>query len=294
MPRRYLERKLAERTAALAFRITTGARLLEIGCAEGELGQRLKAIAPITYWGVEPSRDAEVALSLLDAVVPDTRLIPADTLPFDGILSFHVLEHIPDVAGELARWLVLTHSQTWLMIEVPCRSGHPELDTDQNPEHLHHFSPASLACLLERCGFDLASLTRGHFESPVYCDSLRVLAVPKPTKAAKRQLLLQRLSRLPAPFAVFGIGGDFRNYVLPLLDQLPVAALIDTHPPLLAGLPMGLDIQPYDRTRHEHLTILVCSLRYEASILENLARAGHPPERIHLLAEIYNPEAACM
>lgn len=287
MPQRYLERKFTERTAALLPLLRAGARVLEVGCAEGDLARYLKAVVSITYWGVEPSRDAETARPLLDALVPDTRVIPADTPSFDGIFSFHVLEHIFDLAGELARWRAMTHTQSWVMIEVPCRSGHPDLDTDQNPEHLHHFSPSSLACLLERSAFDLVSLTRGHFESPVYSDSLRAFAIPRPTPKEQREHLLQRFSHLPTPFAVFGIGGDFRSYVLPLLNQLPVVALIDTHPRPFTGLPDGFSIEHYNRERHGFLPVLICSLRYETSIFRDLRNVGHPVELIYLLADIY-------
>lgn len=287
MPPRLLQRKLAERTAAIAPRLKPGARVLEVGCAEGDLARSLKTIAPLTYWGIEPSLDAEIARGVLDAVLPDIRAIPASTPRFDCVLSFHVLEHIRDPGNELTHWHRLLAPDGWLMVEVPCRSGHPDLETDRNPEHLHQFSPAALTQRLERSGFDVLSLSRGHFESPVYNDSLRVVAALRPSAATRRAHLLQRFSALPVPFAVFGLGGDFRNYVQPLLDQLPVAALIDSNPVPLPGLPTCLAAEAYDRGRHGKLPILICSLRHEASIRAHLTRAGHSPGLIHLLADLY-------
>ena len=292
LPRRYVEHKLADRLAALTPRVRPGMRMLEVGCAEGELGARLKTLAAITYWGIEPSMDSAVARCQLDAVFPDSRALPANASAFDAILSFHVLEHIPAPLEELARWRALLRADGWMMLEVPCRAGHPDVDADRNTEHLHHFTPASLACLLEKSGFDLVALSRGHFESPVYSDSLRVTVVPRPTPEARRMRLLAQFATLPAPFAIHGIGGDFRSYVLPLLAQLPVAALIDATPREPDASTGQRPVEAYTPECHAALPILVCSLRHEESILVDLQRVGHAAERIHLLADIYNPEAA--
>ncbi len=287
MPPRFLQRKLAERTTAIAPRLRRGARVLEVGCAEGDLARSLKSSTHLEYWGIEPSRDAQVACAVLDKVLPDIRAIPATTPQFDCILSFHVLEHVRDLADELTQWHRLLAPDGWVMVEVPCRSGHTDLETDRNPEHLHQFSPASLTLRLERSGFDVLSLTRGHFESPVYNDSLRALAARRTTAALRQARLLQRFSALKAPFAVFGLGGDFRNYVQPLLDQLPVVALIDSQPEPRPGLPAGLDAEVYDPGRHGKMPVLVCSLRHETSILADLAHAKHPPQLIYLLADLF-------
>jgi len=60
-------------------------RVLEVGCAEGELGTRLKNQIPITYWGIEPSLDAIIAKEKLEAVYSDSRALPDNTQVFDDM-----------------------------------------------------------------------------------------------------------------------------------------------------------------------------------------------------------------
>jgi len=288
LPERYVARKLDERLAQLESHLKPGMRILEVGCAEGLLGARIKARTSLMYWGIEPSRDSELARTHLDAVFRDSSELPSDIAPFDAILSFHVLEHISEPELEIARWRAHCHETTWLLIEVPCRGGHADVAIDCNPEHLHHFSPASLASLLEKNGFDPLAITRGHYESPVYTDSLRIFAIPKLAASHQRERLAERFSCIPAPFAVFGLGGDFRNYVQPLIDRLPVTTLLDSNPALSGSIQGRFRVECYQPSHHAHLPILVSSLRHERSIMADLHAAGHAKELIYLLADIYD------
>lgn len=291
LPQRYVRRKLDDRISSLHSHIRSGMHILEIGCAEGNLGARIKNTYALTYWGVEPSQDAELAQQHLDAVFCNSDEVLQTAKQFDGILSFHVLEHILDPKEEVLRWRALSHEKSWLMIEVPCRAGHADIQFDKNQEHIHHFSPASLTLLLERCGFDSLVLTRGHYESAVYTDSLRILAIPKPPPETQHERLIKRFSRIPGPFAIFGLGGDFRNYLQPIINQLPIATLFDNNPLLLNTLQDGIKIERYTPLVHNHLPILICSLRYEESILDQLNSTGHPRDLVYLLSDIYDDMA---
>jgi len=279
--------KLSDRLRDIAPLLKPGMRIIEIGCAEGSLGQLVRNVAAVTYTGVELSADAESATRVLDRVVRS----PATSLTgeiFDLLLSFHVLEHIEDIAGELADWRRLLADDGSLLVEVPNQAGHRLLSLDPNPEHLHQFTPASLTALLQHAGFAVERLETGHRESSVYADSLRVLAHPALDDAQQRILLLQRfLARLPKPFAAWGIGGDFRGYVEPVLDSLPVAALIDSAAQRHGERHGRLIVEAYDRQRHGSLPILVCSVRYREEILCDLATLGISPSRIVTLDDIF-------
>jgi len=271
----------------LAALLRNRRRVIEIGCAEGALGAWAKMLAPLDYTGIEPSRDAAAARRVLDRVLPQ---IPEklDGAPYDLVLAFHVLEHIPDIAAEVLRWRRLLNPGGFAVVEVPRSAGHPFLSWDMNAEHLHQFTAASLVSLFRRHGLEAVALTSGHFESTVYCDSLRLVARPAVPDGVRRRALLDRFRSLfPDRFAVYGVGGDFRNYVQPLLGELPVAALMDSDTARHGERVGELVIEPYDPVRHAGLPVLIASLRYRSEIAARLVRQGVPPAAISGLEEIY-------
>lgn len=285
----WCEDKLRERASAVRRLVgPDGSRVLEVGCAEGLLGARVKAVRPLCYDGIELSRDALAAAARLDQVFP----APAANLSapaYDLVAAFHVLEHIADVAGELRAWLTLLKDDGHLLIEVPLRAGHRLLAHDANREHLHQFSMASMACLLEACSLDIEEISRGHRESPVYPDSLRVVARRLPSASAQSQRLLARFSEcLPMPFAIYGIGGDFENYLLPLLDALPVVALLDSAAEKQGRTIAGRRIEAFDAALHGGLPLLVSSIRFAADIRRHLLSLGIAQDLIVGLEEIYD------
>lgn len=275
--------------ADIARLLRPAMRVLEIGCAEGSLGAAIRQSIPVHYTGIELSDDAALASRVLDRVVN----APAATLTgesFDLLLSFHVLEHIEDIATEMRHWRRLLDDNGTLILEVPNRAGHRLLGLDPNPEHLHHFTAASVAALLGHVDFEIDRIEAGHWESSVYSDSLRVFARPALTRDQRRTLLLQRFrNHLPGQFAAWGIGGDFRAYVEPLLDSLPVASLIDSAAQRHGQRHGPLSVEAYDEHRHGALPILVCSVRYRDDILRDLARLGIPSSRIVSLDDIFGP-----
>lgn len=264
-------------------------RILEVGCAEGELGRRVKAQVPLRYDGIELSRDAERAQQVLDQVFQ----MPAANITapaYDLIVSFHVLEHIAAPGAELAAWSQLLAENGRLIIEVPNQAGHPLLDTDRNPEHLHQFTPASLTLLLTARGFACESLTTGHYESPVYPDSIRVVAVRSLSATQRRSRLIERFrERIGGPFVVYGIGGDFTNYVEPLIDDLDIEALLDTAQEKWGRRIGKHAIAAYDAGQHGELQILICSIKFGLNIRRHLLTQGISPTRLVGLEEIYEP-----
>lgn len=273
--------------ATLKPLLRDGLRIMEIGCAEGEFGAQVKDWARVEYVGVEPSRDAAQAARLLDRVLA---ALPQGGDPYDLLLAFHVLEHIPDVAADVARWRQLLKSGGTAIVEVPRGAGHPLLSDDLNPEHLHQFTAASLIAVFARNGLETAVLTSGHYESAVYPDSLRLVARPALSAAERRDMLLARFhARLPGPFAVYGLGGDFRNYVLPLLNDLQVVALLDSDVKRHGKRIGSHAVSAFDASRHAGLPVLVASLRFGDEIAGRLAAAGVPREIIVSLADLYGP-----
>ncbi|MGB3392867.1 MAG: class I SAM-dependent methyltransferase [Stenotrophomonas sp.] len=285
----WFKQKTADRIAALSLLLEDGGikRILEVGCAEGELGAAIKARFGVAYDGVELSQDRKLAERKLDRVFS----IPADQVIsplYQLIASFHVLEHIAQPEQELAAWSRLLAADGQLLVEVPNEAGHPLLADDRNPEHLHQFTPASLTLLLARCGFACHGLSVGHYESPVYPDSIRVVARPQPSPAQQRNQLLQRFrDRIGGPFIVYGIGGDFLNYLAPLADSLDIHALLDSSPDKW-GQQFGRHlVRAYDPGEHGKLPVLICSIRFGADIRQSLLALGITENRIIGLESIY-------
>lgn len=280
-------RKMRDRMADIAPLLRPGMQVLEIGCAEGSLGAMVRQSTPVHYTGIELSGDAAEAAKLLDRVVRS----PAATLvneKFDLVLSFHVLEHVKDIAAEIRDWRTLLDDNGKLIVEVPNQAGHRLLDQDPNQEHIHQFTPASISALLLHANFEIDSLATGRWESSVYSNSLRVVARLALSKSQRTEQLLQRFrNRLPNRFAVWGVGGDFRGYVEPLLGSLPVAALIDSSLQRHGERHGDLTVEAYDRQKHGNMPILVCSVRYRGEILRDLAMLGIPSSRVVSLDDIF-------
>lgn len=284
----WFKRKISDRTAALTTLLTpTVRRVLEVGCAEGELGRAIKARMAITYDGIELSRDGDQAEEKLDRVFRTTAANVASE-PYDLIVSFHVLEHIVDPAEEILSWSRLLTRAGQLLIEVPHQAGHPLLANDRNPEHLHQFTPASLTILLARLGFTTHSLSLGHYESPVYPDAIQLTARRRPSAEQQRKDLLKRFqARLGGPFFAYGIGGDFQNYVAPFADSLEIRALVDSSTAKRDQQIGQHRITGYDPESQGDIPILVCSIKFASAIRHDLVSMGISPERIVGLEEIY-------
>jgi 2-polyprenyl-3-methyl-5-hydroxy-6-metoxy-1,4-benzoquinol methylase len=279
--------KMTDRLHDLAPLLHDGMRILEIGCAEGELGRRIKAIANIEYSGIELSEDALVAAQWLDHVSRHAAAALTGG-PYDLILSFHVLEHISDIHTELGHWASLLKPTGKLVVEVPNEAGHPLLSWDTNIEHIHQFTATSLSASLHQAGFSVQQLTSGHFESVVYSDSLRAQAHLRSAAQTRSRQLIAGFKRVfPDKFVIYGIGGDFNNYIAPILSELPVVALADSDP-RRHGIGMGdYRIEAFDSVKFNGLPVLVTSLRYQAEIKAALQEQGVPSHAIYGLDAIF-------
>lgn len=285
----WFRRKTNERLVALLELIGPEVqRILEIGCAEGTLGALVKERVSVIYDGVEVSLDSLVAEKNLDHVFR-TPSIEVQSLEYDLIVSLHVLEHIDQLGAELASWKRLLKPSGKLLIEVPNQSGHPLVSTDINPEHIHQFTPASLAVLLERSGFSCREISAGHYESPAYPDSIRVVAIPQVDDENRSSLLMDCFKKtIKGPFVVYGVGGDFHNYILPLIDLLDIKALVDSSPNKW-GMDFGrYRVSSFDPSEHGELPILICSLGFFEEIRQALLEKGVNPGGIIGLEHILN------
>lgn len=164
-PIEFLVRWVGDRHAAfLASGLPRGGRVLDVGCGRGVI---LGALADrgIEAHGFEVSEAAArgadarakicVAERLEDAGYPDAH--------FDGVIIWHVLEHVRDPRSTLETIRRILRPGGRLVVAVPnfgspqARWAGPAWFHLDLPRHLYHFPLTALRQLLERTGFDVSS-----------------------------------------------------------------------------------------------------------------------------------------
>ncbi len=138
------------------------ARVLDLGCATGDLLQALRERGNPNVLGIEPSAHA-VAIArdrygldvragqLADAAIPDVSI--------DAVLMSHVIEHLPSPARTLTEIKRVLRPGGTLVLWLPNADSLAErfwgdawMGYDA-PRHLYTFTPATLTALLQRTGF---------------------------------------------------------------------------------------------------------------------------------------------
>ena len=137
-----------------------GARLLDIGCANGSFLLRMKGLGwSVTGIEVDPAaaghaRDA--GLDVHQCSIEDHPLAPAS---FDAITFSHVLEHLHDPVGAIRACATLLRPGGTLWVGVPNLDGAGRRFMTKDwapldpPRHLVMFTGAGLASVLSAAGF---------------------------------------------------------------------------------------------------------------------------------------------
>jgi 2-polyprenyl-3-methyl-5-hydroxy-6-metoxy-1,4-benzoquinol methylase len=139
--------------------------MLDVGCAHGgfmrQMADRGWRVTGIEY---SPSAASEAAADGLSVHVGSLESAPEMPMAFDLITAWMVLEHLHDPVGglrKLRRWI---RPDGWLAFSVPnAAAGEFRLFAHNNfnldvPRHLFHFTPSTLATVLQRSGWSLARI----------------------------------------------------------------------------------------------------------------------------------------
>lgn len=262
--------------------VKQGARVLEIGCATGELAAALQRELPIaTYEAIELSPAGEVAAARVTRLHRQTlrdALADGSILPggFDVVIMSHVLEHIDDIAAEVAAIRLAMTGEGAVFIEVPHGSGNRIIPVDDNVSHQHFFSAPSLTRLMADCGLDVAAIELGARLDARYADSLRVVA----RRFAPPVLADLDLSAHPA-FArgrvvVWGAGSLAAELLGNYLDPEKILFFVDRNPAKHGTTCLGRPVSDPEALRDlRTATILVNSIDF-AEIIENDIAATFP------------------
>ena len=275
------ERKNLERLKFLEVYLQKGMHLLELGCAEGALGEIVQSKYTVIYDGIEPSQDAKIAKTKLHRVWGAVREIPKN-MNFDLILAFHVLEHIPNLRNTIAKLYKILSENGMMVLEVPNYYGNKHLPWDFNREHIHLFSLTSVSYLLEKHGFEIKEVSTGNYESAIYNDSMRIVVFKRNGSQERRDDLVKRFQEfLGKRYVIYGTGGDFQSLVSPYVKSGQVVAIMDSSQGKIGKRIIGKIIQgPKMVTKYLKEKFLIASYRYQDEILELLNQEGIDKSRI--------------
>lgn len=172
-----------------------GSRLLDLGCGAGEYLETMRSLG-WTVVGVEPSpRAAQAARSRGVPVL--LGVVPHPDLPlgsFDVVTAWQVLEHVESPRATLAAVRDLMRPGAQLFLTVPNQDGWaarhfgPHWIGLDLPRHLTHFTPHTLAHMLQDEGFALRRLETWSSSSWIRHSARRTLFTSKALSRRASQL----------------------------------------------------------------------------------------------------------
>lgn len=134
-------------------------RIVDVGCANGQMLAALAALGFSSLSGVDPSPACAQQTAAIAGVVAYTGSLtqmPDDVEPYDVVILSHVLEHVRDVKDSLIYLKRFVKRNALIYVEVPDASRYVEFAwspfQDFNTEHINHFSLVSLGNLMRQCG----------------------------------------------------------------------------------------------------------------------------------------------
>lgn len=130
----------------------TGKKVVEIGCGGTKTVPGAVGVDVIPQGEPIPSLGHQTT-SVADIVADVSGKLPFKDGEFDSLVARHILEHCQDTVETLKEWGRVVRSGGRMIIVVPNQDEGSTIP--MNPEHLHAFTPSSLASIAEVLGFKL-------------------------------------------------------------------------------------------------------------------------------------------
>ncbi len=141
-------------------RLTTEARVLELGCGGGELLRHLDDRAKLAV-GVDLSPQGlrlarqQSRTAVLGA---NAEALPFCQGAFDAVVAQHLVEHLQEPVDAMREWRRVLRAGGVLAIVTP-NAAYPDPALFHDPTHLHLFTLESLRASLEEAGFRVVYLS---------------------------------------------------------------------------------------------------------------------------------------
>jgi 2-polyprenyl-3-methyl-5-hydroxy-6-metoxy-1,4-benzoquinol methylase len=187
--RRYYEARLP-RIRALA----RGSRMLEIGCADGKFLAMARRYG-FEVCGVELSATMrERCRRILGCpVYASIEEVPAESVPFDCVVTFEVIEHMGDPLAFMMQVRELVAPGGLIALSTPNFACEPAVRAPAEfmhfapPAHVCYFTPATLMVCVEKAGFRVDSI-QACFAGQEVPMPTWMAAMLRPLRRGKRRL----------------------------------------------------------------------------------------------------------
>jgi len=184
--RRYTHNKKVK----LVSKFSSGKSILDIGCASGELLNNFK----LKNWetlGIEPNQNARnFAKSTYNInVLDENEILNIPTASKDVITMWHVLEHVSGLNERMLELKRILKKDGTIFVAVPNKMSYDAEYYGKYwaaydvPRHLYHFTPDSMAKLLNHHKFSIVKIL------PMKFDSYYVSMLSEKYKSGKNNLL---------------------------------------------------------------------------------------------------------
>lgn len=266
------------------------ARVLEIGCATGELAAAVRReLQTSQYEAIELSPAAEKARRHVDLLYtePLQNLLANSAIApgFDIILMSHVLEHLDNPAAELKAMVSVLGCDGSIFLEVPNRGGHKTLAIDDNRSHLHFFSTTSLCRLLSNLGLEATAVETSARLDARYADSLRAVAKPFVLPQWDHTMLSRHPMLQPdQKIVIWGAGSLASEVIANFFDLARIDYFIDSDPAKQGNMLLGKQIRAPEALGSAPRTVLINSVDFASAIIADLRRLY--PDSSHRLVPI--------
>jgi SAM-dependent methyltransferase len=291
-----------------------GAKILDIGCANGGLLAELRKNGYQNVFGADPSPVcALTARDLYNIEVTTASLfeIPSKLGLFDLVILGSVLEHILDLNGAARKIRSLLKPDGRIYIEVPdmtrCSLLNDAPFQEFSVEHINYFGPVSLQNLWRKHGFVPAALRQTNIEQvrgltvyeikalfslgdqpfgPVTFDSdtkselLRYLQRAQ-EKLHKLEHTIESLAASREPVIVWGVGTHTQSLLATTrLKDVNVRAFVDSNVRYVGQQLHGVSVLSADQLKDMNEPILISSQQFQDEIVRLIQQNLQLPNRI--------------
>ena len=301
------------------FIVSPDSRIMELGSGAGQLLKVLRDRGFEDVLGSDPSPGCVGAAERLYGIPGIAgsifTLAPAEG-PFDFLILIGVLEHIRDLAGAAKNMQTLLRDGGRVYIEVPDASRYaPDADApfqEFSVEHINFFSPASLANLMGRHGFQSITVERvvrtrnGMACANVFGVFVKSPSVPAPLQRdaetepglrayiegcraedARIRALIERSLPPGERMAVWGVGAHtLRLLASGGLDPARIDLFVDSSPKYQAKTLSGIAVESPAALKRYGGPVLISSRGFQREILRSARERFGLANRFILLYEV--------